>query len=79
MNIYILTETDSTDPTWCYNEAFTNLEKAKERMHDLYRENVIDRENLVVHSEFNEMSASAEVVDSIIIAWNIKEVKLYED
>lgn len=78
-NIYILTETDSTDPTWCYNEAFSEKEKAQARMKELYHENVVEREDLVVESEFNEMSASAEMVDSIIIAWNIKEVKLYEE
>jgi hypothetical protein len=42
-------------------------------MKGIYHEDVVEREDLVVKSEFNEMSASAEMVDGIFLAWNIKE------
>ena len=73
MRTFVLTETDSTDYKWCYNETFFEKEKAQARMRQLYHEDVVEREDLVIKSEFNEMSASAEMVDGIFIAWNIKE------
>jgi hypothetical protein len=73
MRIFVLTETDSTDYKWCYNETFFDKEKAQARMKEIYHEDVVEREDLVVKSEFNEMSASAEMVDGIFLAWNIKE------
>ena len=45
--IYVLTETDSTDNSWCYNETFKSKEKAVERLKELYHEDVVEREELV--------------------------------
>ena len=76
--IYVLTETDSTDSKWCHNQTFTTKEKAVAEMKRLYHENVIEREELVVKSDFNaeEGKAYGDMVDGIIIAWNITECEL---
>ena len=76
MRAFVLTETDSTDYKWCYNETFFEKEKAVARMKQMYHEDVVEREDLVVKSEFNEMSASAEMVDGVLLAWNIKETTI---
>lgn len=36
--VYVLTETDSTDVTWCYNEVFATREEAVKRLRQLYHE-----------------------------------------
>ena len=73
--LYVLTETDSTDTTWCYNEIHRSMVSAIKRMKQLYHENVVERSELVVSSEYDEKAgkASAEMVDGITIAWNVKE------
>ena len=78
MRAFVLTETDSTDYTWCYNETFYEREKAVARMKELYHEDVVERADLVVKSEFNESEgkANAEMVDGILLAWNIKETTI---
>ena len=76
MKVFVLTETDSTAPTWCYNECFTDEERDTERLKELYHENITERQELVVKAELNDKNAYGEMVDGIIIAWNIKEVEI---
>ena len=76
MKVFVLTETDSTDTTWCYNEVFTNFDKAKMRMKELYHDNVIMLEDLIVKAEYNDMDAYGETADGKTFAWNIKECEL---
>ena len=76
MKVFVLTETDSTAPTWCYNECFTDGERATERLKELYHENITERQELVVKAELNDKNAYGEMVDGIIIAWNIKEIEI---
>lgn len=71
--VYILTETDSTDSTWCYSEAFAKKEDAIKRLHSLYKENVIDNYDSVASASFSEDNANAEMKDGNIIAWNLQE------
>lgn len=76
--IYVLTETDSTDNSWCYNETFKSKEKAVERLKELYHEDVVEREELVVSASIsdNGEKASAEMVDGVFLAWNIRECEV---
>lgn len=76
--IYVLTETDSSDYTWCYNETFKSREEAVERLREMYHEDVVEREELVVSSHINTNGekASAEMVDGIFLAWNVKECEV---
>ena len=74
--VYILTETDSTDPKWCYNEAFSKKKDARKRLKELYHEDVVEREDLVVKSAFSDDYAWAEMVDDVTIAWTIKEIEV---
>ena len=76
--IYVLTETDSTDNSWCYNETFKSKEKAVERLKELYHEDVVEREELVVSASISENGekASAEMVDGVFLAWNIRECEV---
>ena len=46
MKVFVLTETDSTAPTWCYNEVFADGERATERLKELYHENITERQEL---------------------------------
>ena len=75
MRVFVLTETDSTDYKWCYNETFHKREDAVKRMRQLYHENIVERNELVVASEYDEDAgkASGEMVDGLFISWNIKE------
>lgn len=73
IKVFVLTETDSTDPKWSYNEAFSTRAKARKRLKELYHEDVVEREDLVVKSAFNADDAWAEMVDDVVIAWHIKE------
>ena len=74
--VFVLTETDSTDASWCYNEVFEKKEDAVKRLHELYHEDVVEREDLVVKSSFSEEHAEALMVDDVLIAWNIKETEV---
>lgn len=73
IKVFVLTATDSTDPKWSYNETFSTRAKARKRLKELYHEDVVEREDLVVKSAFNADDAWAEMVDDVVIAWHIKE------
>lgn len=77
-SIFVLTETDSSDVTWCYNETFETREKAVARLREMYHEDVVEREDLVVSSYINANGekANAEMVDGVFLAWNIKECEI---
>lgn len=76
--VYVLTETDSTESRWCYNEVFKNRKDALARLKDLYLEEVVEREGFVLSSVFDEHAgfASAEMVDNLVLSWNVKECEL---
>ena len=78
MRAYVLTETDSSDVTWCYNETFFEREKAVARLREMYHEDVVERADLVVDSFINTHGekANAEMVDGVFLAWNIKETTI---
>lgn len=76
--VYVLTELDSEDATWCFNEVFKKRENAIKRLHELYRENVVMRNEIVSNSEFNENEGTAHAVmeDGVVIAWRVKECNI---
>ena len=79
--VYVLTETDTTDPKWCYNEVFGRREDAVRRMKQMYREDTIDREGILwLETELDEKMGTAygRTADEIIISWNIKECFVFE-
>ena len=76
MRIFVLTEIDSTDYKWCYNETFYEKEKAVARMKEMYHDDVVEREDLVIKSELKSDSAYAEMVDGVELSWNIKETEI---
>ena len=76
--IYVLTETDSSDYRWCYNETFYSRKKAVERMKKLYHENVVKRGGNVIKAEYNaeDGKASAEFGNNLFVSWNVKECEI---
>ena len=73
MRVFVLTETENTDPKWCYNETFNDIEMARERMRSLYHELIVENHEAVKNAEVTQNSAYGEFDDGKIIAWNIKD------
>lgn len=78
MKVFILTETDSTDPTWCHNEAFATREKAIEGLRKAVKEELEERGDLVANHYIstNGEKANVESMDFVTIAWNVTECEL---
>ena len=83
--VYVLTQTDTSDPTWCYNEVYGAREDAIERMMEMYGEDILEREDVIVmESSCDPENGRAfgrifgEMEDDIILAWNVQEHTLLE-
>ena len=75
MKVFVLTETDSTDPTWCHNEVYSTREKAVEELRKAVEDELEERGVLVAdrYISTNGEKANVESMDFVTIAWNIKE------
>ena len=78
--VYVLTQTVTSDPTWCYNEVYGAREDAIERMREMYREDILEREGILMERscDLENGRAFGRTEDDIIIAWNVTEHTLLE-
>lgn len=76
--VYVLTETDSTEVTWCHNEVFSTRKKAIEGLRKAFQEELDERGDLVADSfiSANGEKANIESMDFVIIAWSIHECEV---
>lgn len=78
--VYVLTQTDTSDPTWCYNEVYGAREDAIERMREMYKEDILEREDIVMerNCDLENGRAFGRMEDDVVIAWNVSENTLLE-
>ncbi len=83
--VYVLTQTDTSDPTWCYNEVYGAREDAIERMEEMYGKEILERKDIIVMESSCDLEYGkafvrifGEMEDDIILAWNVSENTLLE-
>ena len=76
--VYVLTETDTDDPTWVHVDTFPTLADAQDEMRRRYHEDVVERYELFEEAHIEPMKANATSKDGETIAWNIKECEVAE-
>ena len=74
--VYVLTETDSEDPTWVHTDIFSTLEEAQEEMRRRYHDDVVERYELFESAHIEPMKANATSDEGEVLAWNIKECEV---
>ena len=77
--VYVLTETDTDDPTWVHVDTFPTLADAQDEMRRRYHEDVVERYELFEEAHIDAMMAYAQSkAVGEVIAWNIKECEVAE-
>lgn len=67
---YTLTERESLDPDYAYSETFDTIESARQRMHELYKDNT--HMDVVVSAEMHDRSAVIVFNDGNELSYDIE-------